>query len=172
MLNGKNIKLRRVEQKDVFHLMLWENNPDNWRVSGTEIPFSLDEINLYIEQAQNYRSSGQLRLIIETLDSKHTLGCLDLFEMQFKHKRAGVGILINDKEHRNKGYAKEALFLVEEYVKNMFGFQQLFANIQEDNSTSIVLFSQLGYEQNGIRKNWYTFGGKTIDELFYQKIIE
>ncbi|MGB0933631.1 MAG: GNAT family N-acetyltransferase [Lishizhenia sp.] len=172
MFEGTNIKLRRVEEKDAFHLMLWENNPDNWRVSGTEIPFSLDEINQYIEHAQNYRTTGQLRFVIESIDSEEAVGCIDLFEMNFKHKRAGVGILINNAEHRKKGFAKEALSLLEDYVKQTFDFQQLFANIQADNTTSISLFKKMGFEQSGIKKNWYSFENYKVDELFFQKIIE
>lgn len=171
MLNGNKIRLRRVEKDDAFKLMLWENNAENWRVSGTEIPFSLDEINLYIEHAQNFKSTGQLRLMIDTLADKETIGCVDLFEMNFRHKRSGVGILINSVEHRNKGFAKEALQLLENYVKNTFHFEQLYANIQEDNQISISLFEQLGYIKTGEKKNWYSFGGKKINELFFQKIL-
>lgn len=171
MLNGTKIKLRRVEKEDAFRLMLWENNVDHWKVSGTEIPFSLDEINLYIEQAQNFKASGQLRLMIDLINEEDTVGCVDLFDMNFRHKRAGVGILINNIEDRNKGYAKEALQLLENYVKNMFHFEQLFANIQEDNHTSILLFKQLGYVQAGAKKDWYIFGDQRVNELFFQKII-
>lgn len=172
MLNGSKVQLRRVEQKDGFNLMLWENNPDNWRVSGTELPFSLDEINLYIQNAQNFRATGQLRLMIDLLKTDLTIGCVDLFEMNFRHNRAGVGVLINNLEYRNKGYAKEALVLMESYVKNMFHFTQLYANIQEDNTNSIALFKQLGYKQTGEKKDWYTFEDVSVNELFFQKIFK
>lgn len=172
MLKGDKIFLRRVETYDATTILLWENNTDNWKVSNTEIPFSLHEIEAFIENAQDFRSTGQLRLIIVEKESNKSIGCLDFFEMNFKQLRAGVGILINDKADRGKGFAKECLDLAEAYVKKVFNFKQLFCNIQADNFVSIDLFEKQGYVKQGVKKNWYLEGDEFLDEFFYQKIFE
>ena len=51
-LRGQKVRLRPVEKDDATRLLLWENNPQHWKVSGTEVPFSLNAILEYIAQAQ------------------------------------------------------------------------------------------------------------------------
>ena len=64
MLKGKTIYLRSVEEDDATTLFMWENNPENWKVSNTEVPFSMTAIHELIEQQSNIRNSGQARFII------------------------------------------------------------------------------------------------------------
>ena len=64
MLSGDLVYLRALEPSDATQMMIWENAMSNWRVSVTEVPYSLFAIKDYIEKNQSIRSSGQLRLIV------------------------------------------------------------------------------------------------------------
>jgi diamine N-acetyltransferase len=176
MLKGENIYLRAIEPSDATKIMLWENNSDNWRVSGTEAPFSLHGILEYINSIHNFRQSGELRLMICLNKTKEAIGTLDLFEANFKHARAGVGILLAEKSERKKGFAKESLILMHEYADKLLDFYNLTANILEDNTESIALFESVGYELVGVRKNWFldtpSNGGKRINERIYQLCLK
>ena len=48
-LKGSLVVLRAVEKDDASTIFMWENNPDNWKVSNTEVPFSLFDIHQLIE---------------------------------------------------------------------------------------------------------------------------
>lgn len=168
LLNANTIYLRPVEPSDANTMLLWENNPENWRVSGTEAPFSLHGILEYINSIQNFRSSGELRLIICKNETNMPIGTLDLFEANFKHGRAGIGILIADKNERNKGFASEALEIIKHYANEVLEFYNLTANVLEDNESSIALFENAGFELVGVRKNWFYERGKRINERIYQ----
>ena len=168
MLKGEYIFLRAVEPEDASKMLIWENNPENWRVSGTEAPFSLHGILEYINSIHNFRQSGELRLIICLQETKEAIGTLDLFEANFKHGRAGIGILLAEKEYRNKGYAKESLELLKEYAFHFIGFHTIFANILEDNEESIRLFESAGFECVGIKKDWFLEKNHRINERMYQ----
>ena len=172
MLKGDNVFLRPIEPSDANTIVLWENNTDNWRVSGTEAPYSLHGILDYINSIQNFRASGELRLMICKNDSGIAIGTLDLFEANFKHGRAGVGILIANESERNKGYALESLKLLEEYVVEIFDFYNLTANVLEDNISSIKLFENAGYSLIGERKNWFKDKNRRVNERIYQLCLE
>jgi diamine N-acetyltransferase len=172
MLKGENIYLRAIELSDATKVMLWENNPENWKVSGTEAPYSMHGILEYINSIHNFRQSGELRLMICLNKNDEAIGTLDLFEANFKHGRAGIGILIAEKNERNKGYSKESLLLLHNYAKVMFNFYNLTANVLESNEASIALFESLGYELVGIRKNWFLDKNKRINERIYQICLE
>lgn len=169
MLKGKKIYLRAVEPTDAELILNWENDPANWRVSGTQLPFSKHLIEQYVQSAQDIYSVKQTRLMICESDSDTCVGTLDFFDFEPKHQRAGVGILI-DKNYRENGYAKEALEVAENYALNGIGIRNLYCNILADNSSSIALFEGRGFESVGLKKNWFNDGnGKWIDEMLYQK---
>lgn len=171
MITGENVFLRQVDPSDATLLLLWENNPKNWKVSETEAPFSLQEIQDYIATASNIRANKQLRLIICKTDSKKAIGTIDLFDVDFKNKRAGVGILISNKNERQKGFASEALELMDRYASNILNFKQLHCLVQSDNLNSISLFEKQGFVKTGERKRWYYNNGKELDAYFYQKFL-
>lgn len=172
MLVSKTIFLRPVEKDDAPKLMLWENNPKHWKVTGTEVPYSLSAIYDYIEQAQHIRAHGQLRLIIGLNATKELIGAIDLYQADFKHFRAAVGILIADESHQQKGYASEALELLSNYATEFLALHNLYCSIQSDNLASIRLFESQGFVQVGERKEWYLIKGKWLNELLYQKCLK
>lgn len=171
-LTGKHVFLRAVEKDDATKLMLWENNPKHWKVTGTEVPFSFSSILEYIEQAQHIRTHGQLRLMICLNDTREAIGAIDLYQADFKHLRSAVGILIAEEQMQLKGYAAESLILLEQYAIQILAFRNLYCSIHSDNIRSISLFEKAGYECVGVRKDWYLEKGVWLDELMYQKCLK
>lgn len=168
MFKGEQVYLRTIEPWDADRILKWENDPENWRVSNTLVPFSKHMIEQYVNSSQDIFSFRQLRLMIALNENQDTIGAVDLFDFEPRHQRAGVGILV-EKEYRNKGIGKEALRLLEEYVLNVLGVRNLYCNILEDNPGSIKLFEDSGYKRVGVKKNWFSDNGKWLDEFMYQK---
>lgn len=173
MFSTDNITLRMVEPEDATKLLLWENNPENWKVTDTEVPFSLHGIKILIEQQQQIRSTGQLRMMICLNHSNHEpVGAIDLYDVDFRNKNASVGILIGDKINRGKGYAKEALEIIIKYAQNNLSLYNLVCSIQATNIESIRLFEAMGFEKVGCRKNWFLINNNRVDEFLYQLCLE
>jgi diamine N-acetyltransferase len=170
MFKGDLVYLRSLEPSDATHIMLWENNESDWQVSGTEIPYSLQSIIDFIEHAQHFRQTGQLRLMICDLDDQ-PIGLLDFFHANFKHHFTSIGILIAE-EKRQIGYAKEAVSLGVNYARKVFDFNNIFASIHEINESSLQLFKKCGFEIIGLRKNCFKFDGKYSNEVLLQLEIE
>lgn len=168
MLSGSKINLRPVEPWDVDKLLEWENDSRNWRVSNTLVPYSKELIMRYIENAQDIFAAKQVRFIITEKDSLVPIGSIDMFEFEPLHQRAGVGILIEEGS-RGKGYAIEALTLIEEYALSTVGIRNLFCNILEDNVESQRLFEKAGYVEIGRKIKWFNDQVDWLDELMYQK---
>ena len=89
-----------------------ENDQALWSVSNTLIPFSKYTLSEYILHAkEDIHTAKQVRFVLSDQDQT-PLGCIDLFDYDPIHRRAGVGVVI-EKVARNKGFAKIALSLVE-----------------------------------------------------------
>lgn len=159
-----------MEPEDVDPLLKWENNSDNWEVSNTLVPFSKHTIELFVNSVQDIYANKQLRFMI-CLNNGEVIGCVDLFDLDPKHQRVGVGILIAEKPERGKGYAKEALEKIIDYSKNTLNLHQVYCNILSENTTSIGLFKSFGFEKIGSKKDWINSSGIYKDEEMYQLIM-
>lgn len=173
LLHGLHIQLRMPEPTDVDILYKWENDISVWRVSTTVVPFSRFQMEQYIMNSQHdIYAERQLRLMIDLgveKESKKTIGCIDLFDFDPLHRRAGIGILIIPEE-REKGYAAEALGLLIRYCFEIIQLHQLHCNITSGNDQSLRLFMKAGFIQCGVKKDWRIIDKKWIDEIMFQLI--
>ena len=170
VLKGRHIQLRALEPEDLEYLFALENDPDIWEISGTLTPYSRKVLRAYLETAhQDIYQAKQLRLAIAGEDES-AIGLIDLYDFDPRHLRAGIGIVISQSKHRNRGFGGEALTLLCSYAFNVLDLHQLYAGVSADNLRSIHLFEKLGFQQNGVRKDWLRTSSGFKDELFFQKI--
>jgi diamine N-acetyltransferase len=111
-----------------------------------------------------------LRLVICDFEEV-ALGMIDVFDFDFKNRRAGVGILIKDSVNRQKGYGKEALQLLTAYCTSQLDLHQLYCNISEENEQSLKLFKNQGFEIIGLKKGWNYVNGSYKNEYLLQSIL-
>lgn len=165
------ISLRALEPGDIDLLYQWENDIEIWEISNTKAPFSRHILAQYlIEAAKDIYETKQLRLIIQN-ENLEPVGAIDLFDFEPYHLRAGVGILIHNKNERKKGYASDALEALSKYTYEVLGLRQLYANITSDNEISIKLFEKSGFKKVGIKKSWIKTVSGWKDEVLFQKML-
>ena len=149
MLATAEIKLRTLKDTDLDFLFSLENDKSLWAVSGTTKPFSLVQLANYITHAkQDIAIAEQFRFVIDWQGK--AIGCIDLYEYNFKKQNAGVGIVIL-KEYRRKGFAKQSLTLLIKYAWEKLHLKQLHTGIFSDNKASLALFQSVGFEM--VRQN-------------------
>ena len=170
-LKGKHIYLRALELEDLDFVYKIENDETIWEISNTITPFSKYVITEYLANAhKDIFEVKQLRLVISNLNNK-AIGMIDLFDFDFKNKRAGVGIMVKATEDRKKGYGSEALKLLTNYCKVHLDLHQLYCNISEDNEASLKLFQNQGFKIVGLKKDWNYIHGTFKNEYLLQNII-
>lgn len=169
-LKGVHCNLRALEPEDLDFLYVLENDTNVWEISNTLKPYSRAVLSDYLQNAhKDIYEVGQLRLCICDKMGKQ-LGLVDLFDFEPKHKRAGIGLIVQKLEDRNRGVGAEALTLLMDYSFAILELHQLYANILEDNLPSIHLFEKAGFKRVGVKKDWIRWSGEFKNELLYQKI--
>ena len=161
--------MRAAEPKDASLIYKWENDQEIWRVSETYMPYSLYQIEEFLLNNRDLFSVRQIRFIIERKEDNKNIGCIDLYDFDPIHLRAGVGILLQ-KEFRKQGYAQEALQLLLNYTFNTLMLKQVYCLIDVLNTDSINLFTKIGFTQCGLRKEWIRTPNGFIDEIELQYI--
>ena len=170
-LQNSFIRLRPLEPVDLQLLYVWENDTESWKYGDTVSPYSKITLEAFIE-ASNFdiTINKQLRLIIEEITTRKAVGVIDLYDVNFIHGRAGVGILI-DKDFRKKGFAFETLQLISGYAFGMLNLTQLYCYIREDNEESLQLFNKVGFQKSGLLVDWVRESGKYKNTIILQKLI-
>lgn len=166
---NENIIIRAAEPKDASLIYKWENDQEIWRVSETYMPYSLYQIEEFLLNNHDLFSVRQIRFIIERKDDNNNIGCIDLYDFDPIHMRAGIGILLQ-KDFRKQGYAKEALQLILDYCFKTLILKQVYCLIDVLNTDSINLFTKVGFVQCGLRKEWIRTPEGFIDEIELQYI--
>lgn len=174
-LENSRVKLRAPEPDDLELLYKWENNQEIWRVSNTLAPYSRYVLKKYIETShKDIWTTKQLRLIIEAKDQSSLMsvpvGLVDLFDFDPFHSRAGLGVLIANREDRNKGYAFQSLSLIIHYAFNTLQLHQLYANIAANNRISLQLFRKVGFANVGVKREWLKTPSGWVDEVMLQLV--
>ena len=170
---GTNISLRAPEPADIEILYRWENDQRIWPLGNTLSPFSRFELEQFILNTNHdIFTSRQLRFMIDWHsgpDNPVTIGSVDLFDFDPLHRRAGIGILVDEK-YRKKGFASETIELLADYCFNTLNLHQLYCNIDNTNQDSIRLFTRQGFKTCGLRKQWHLRNRQWVDELMLQLI--
>jgi diamine N-acetyltransferase len=164
------VKFRALEIDDLQWLYVIENDESLWKYSNTIVPFSKEILTKYILNSnRDIFEVKQLRMVIFS-DEFNRIGLIDLFDFSPENKRLALGIIIDEK-YRNLGAGKNALILIEKWIKKKLDVHQIYVNICEENLISIRLFKSLGYEKVGLKKDWNFYNNKFNNELIFQKIL-
>lgn len=171
MLKGPNVILRAPEMEDLPVIYRWENDPALQFISNRYHPVSAFAVEQYILSINpDPFVHGSIRWMAANNANDRILGHVDLFELDPHHRRAGVGILVEESE-RGQGIGTTMLALVAEWCRDTLGLQQLWCKIILPNPASEQLFKRMGFKQTGLLHQWISQGSTYADVAVFQKIF-
>lgn len=171
-LQQNNILLRPLEPEDLEAFYALENDMALWETSNATVPYSKFVLRNHIQSTQgDVFADKEVRLVIERVSDRVTLGMVDLYNFSPLHKRAEVGIVIFEL-YRNMGYATEALEVMCRYAFEFLAIHQLYAYVKSNNTASKLLFERNGFKLKASLADWYSNQSGFIDVHIYQKIVE
>jgi diamine N-acetyltransferase len=169
-LQGDKIYLRSPEQRDADLMYVWENNTNNWQVSNTIVPYSKFSLEQYLLSAHlDLFTNKQIRLMICT-KNHDAVGCIDLFDFDPHHNRAGIGILIDEAQQGN-GFADDALLTLIKYCFRILFLNQIYCSIGITNEKSLSLFKKHRFNLIGIRKAWNKISKNEFEDEYLLQLI-
>ena len=160
-----------MEPEDLDLLYRIENDADLGAVGTTNVPYSRYTLHDYIAtSADDIFADRQLRLIIETArPTPLTVGIADLINFDPRHRRAEIGIVV-EQPHRRKGYAKEALEALHDYARRVIHLHQLYVIIGVDNQPARHLFQSMGYRTTATLTDWMLQSDNTFSDAVVMQL--
>ena len=167
-----HVWLRALEPEDLEVLYQVENDREVWDVGLTNVPYSRYVLRDFIAHSSgDIYTDRQVRLMVEN-DEGETVGIVDLLNFDPAHRRAEIGVVIR-KERRRQGVATAALKELLDYARKTLHLHQVYAFVSKDNEASSRLFLKLGFEENGLLREWlfdgFDYHDAALLQFFFKK---
>jgi len=166
ILDTPRLKLRPVTQVDTSFILTLFGRTETNQYSGFEdIVTSAEAEEMY----EAYLKPGfptHFRVVTELRETGEPIGTIGLYLYSEKNRRAEIGYDML-KEHWGKGLMTEA---VEEILR--YGFEELNLNRVEattdsKNVASVRVLERVGFKQEGLLRERYSYKEGFHDELFF-----
>lgn len=156
MIQGKRIRLRAVEPSDLPNYHHWLNDPEVIRYLTIYAPLSMaDEEAWYGEMRED---PNQMVFAIEIETGQH-IGNLSLMDLNWKDRRAELGIVIGDKSHWGKGYAQDAIQTLLTFAFSEMNLNRIYLRVFADHASAINAYRKCGFIKEGrLRDEMYAEG--------------
>lgn len=117
-------------------------------------------------KAWTAKSDGWLSLGITELSTGEKLGNIGLKIISHEVKIAEVGFMIKE-DAQGKGFAGEALSLINEYAFTQLNLNKLVATCSVNNTGSYKLLEKIGFVREGCLKQNALVKNKRVDDYIY-----
>ena len=98
------------------------------------------------------------------------IGTVCLYDISGSNSRAEIGYKFSS-EYHHKGYATEAVEKLIDIAFSELNLHRLCAHVQEENLPSIRLLTGLGFEKEGVCRDFLCLNGMWTDHLQYSLIV-
>jgi RimJ/RimL family protein N-acetyltransferase len=173
MIKGSKILLRPIEDKDWATIEVW--GKDQNALWGPYQRFQLDHVP---QLRQAYQKMGLLArtsgfLLVETIQSQEIVGfvrytLIPYPDADMPYPEIGFGI--PEKSAQGKGYAKEAVKLLVEYLFAGYPVERIMAFTDAENIPAQSVLEKNGFEREGQLRRAMFRAGSWHDILIYGRL--
>jgi len=168
-LAGDRIYLSPVNADDYEAFCAWYNDRETASLIGTIAKsYSLEKEKEMIAMLAKDENAFA---IIER-QSGLMIGFCTFFDIQATDRTAELGMLIGEKDERNKGYGTEVLGLMLDYGFGILNLNNIMLRTFAFNERAIHLYAKCGFREIGRRRRSYYFMNKYHDEVFMDMLRE
>ncbi len=167
ILETDRLRLRELKEDDVGAIFRCFSNQEVTRYYGQE-PFvdkqQADELIKHF--AKNFEEKRGIRWGIEHKDSNEIIGTIGFHLWSAAHQRAEIGYEIHP-DYWRQGYTKEAVQKVITYGFETMNLNRIGAVVFLANEASNQLLRKLGFQEEGILRDYIYQNGQAYDTFIY-----
>ena len=112
-----------------------------------------------------------LMLIVASRDDDRALGYLQLSDISDIDQRAELGICLHA-QAQGRGVGREALTLVQPYLREVWALRKLSLRVRSDNAQAIACYERVGFERCGLLCQHVHVGGAFRDIVLMDLFLE
>ena len=158
MLEGTLVRLRPLEPADLEREYRWINDREVTRYLAARYPIAMEQEERWLRELPANDFTHGVRLAIETKDGVH-IGNLDLHQPNVEDRKAGLGIMIGDKDYWSNGYGTDAIVTLLRFGFEQMNLHRVWLHVFEFNERAIACYKKCGFQIEGrLREHRYSEG--------------
>lgn len=150
LINTKRLQIRNLKPTDINDFHIYRSNPEITKYQGFDV-FTREQAIAFIEQQQTkiFGQPGEwIQYGIEHNVTNRLIGDCAIRLMQHEPRIAEIGITVSHLHHK-KGYAKEALVGILNFLFFEKNIHRVVETVDAENIVSINLLKSISFRQEG-----------------------
>lgn len=162
MIWGQKTRLRAIEREDLPTFVRWFNDPEVRQYLAMYMPMSLADEEKWFERQLEDQNSRVFA--IETEEGVH-IGNIGLHNIDWKNRRAILGIVIGEKEYWGQGYGSDAIMALLGFAFGEMNLHRVYLTVYDYNHRAIRCYEKCGFRHEGRLREAHFSSGQYHDEL-------
>jgi RimJ/RimL family protein N-acetyltransferase len=161
MYLGKRVRLRAFEREDAERYRSFVNDAEIARLVDRAKPVTALEHTRWYESL--VASENVAAFAVEARRGGRFLGLVWLYDINWRHRRAEVRILIGERRAWGGGFGTDALRTLVEVGFGPFNLEKLWADVLATNPRAVGAFEAAGFVREGLLKGDRVENGARVD---------
>lgn len=171
MIKGEKVQLRPVERDDLPHFVEWFADPEVRHYLIRYMPFSLEQEERWFEDLQERLAKKEtVMLAIETSENV-LIGNISLNDIDWKNRKAELGITIGEKAYWSQGYGTDAIRTLLGLAFDEMNLHRVFLRVFDDNKRGLRCYEKVGFQREGTLRD-SAFRRGSYRDLYIMSILQ
>ena len=167
IIETERLILRELVENDAQDILNCFSNDEVLRYYGQKPLTNIEQVKHIIGNfSRSFEEKSLVKWGIELKETGTIIGTIGFQEWSLEHKRANISYALFP-ENWGKGYASEAINKVISYGFQELGLERIGAVVFIENEASNNLLTKIGFQKEGVLKNYMYQDGVAHDTNVY-----
>lgn len=161
MVRGRMISLHPFDRPHLERTRAWVNDPEVSRLLGRGLPVSDQDHEQWFRALQGTKDA--VHFAIETNDGGRHVGNVWLCDIDWRHRKGELRVVIGEADGLGRGFGPEAIALLCAYGFERLNLHKIYAYVLGTNPRALRAFEKAGFAVEGVLKEDRWDGGQYAD---------
>lgn len=171
---GERIMLREFKEEDLGSMRKWVNDPEivDLLIDEFLYPHTLNYTENYLNLILEDKISNEKNFVIADKKTEEYIGSITLTKIDWKNRRAELGIVVGRKELLGKGIGTEAIKLLQKFAFERMNLNKIELELQDYNSHAYKTYIKCGFVEEGRKRQHFFINNKYNDKIIMSILKE
>ncbi|MBN1203296.1 MAG: GNAT family N-acetyltransferase [Myxococcaceae bacterium] len=162
-LPGPRLYLRPIEREDAPRIAAYINDPQVRRTLLAHRPMSVAEEQAFLEARE--KDEHHVVLGIARQGQEELIGATGLHLLDFRSRRAELGLMIGDRSAWGQGFGTEATRLMLDYGFGTLNLHKVWLHVYAHHAPAIRVYEKAGFRKEGVQRDQHYVEGRYVDAV-------
>jgi RimJ/RimL family protein N-acetyltransferase len=163
IVQGERVYLRPAERSDVATFVRWLNDAETSTYLSMYSPISVALEEGWFDDMLARQGHETYFFVVCLLSHNRPIGTVSLFHIDRTNGKAGVGILIGEKELLGQGLGADAMNAIVDFGFGMLRLERIWLDVYDFNERARRMYDRIGFTLEGSQRHGAYRQGKYVD---------